>query len=370
MRWALGVVLGLVVGAGLPLVAQPRQEALGRLQEELVRLVGEAGQAVVTVFTPTGLGSGFLLDREGHLATNWHVVEGAVRAGGEVRVLVQGRPLQYRARVVGGSPVYDLAVVRLLERPDQLPSFLPLGNSDGLRRGEVVVALGSPYGLEGSVTWGIVSALRPTVDVVGRPIYRNDWLPEVVQIQAPIYPGNSGGPLVNLRGEVVGVNTYLRGQTETGLVPFAVPVNYLRRHLEEFLRGVVLDEEALRRRVPRIGAEVVPLNLYPGEVREEYNLPDYGLMVQAVAEGSPAARAGLRPATRFVELREGVRVGGVEVRRLGVNGEVIVAVDGQPVFSVPQLRGMLLKGEGRPVRLTLLQRGSLFETTLTPVVGR
>lgn len=366
MRWTAAVALGLVVGAGLPLVAQPGQETLGRLQEELVRLVGEAGRSVGTVFTPDGLGSGFVLDREGHLATNWHVVEGSR----EVRVLLPGSPLQYRAQVMGGSPVYDLAVVRLVERPGQLPPPLPLGDSDRLRRGEVVAALGSPYGLEGSVTWGIVSAVRPTVDVGGQAIYRSDWLPEVIQIQAPIYPGNSGGPLVNLRGEVVGLNTYVMGKAETGMLPFAVPVNYLKRHLGEFLRGEVLDEEALRRRMPRIGAEVVPLNLYPARVREEYNLPDYGLMVQAVVEGSPAARAGLRPATRFVELERGVRVGGVEVRRLGVNGEVIVAVEGQPVFSVPQLRGILLKGEGRPVRLTLLQRGSLFEVTLTPVVGR
>lgn len=321
---------------------------------------------MATIFSNDGLGSGFLVDAEGHLATNWHVVEGAK----EVRVLLPGSPLQYTARVLGGSPVFDLALVRLMERPARLPPPLPLGDSDRLRRGEVVVALGSPYGLEGSVTWGVVSALRPTVDVRGDPIYVNDWLPEVIQAQVPIYPGNSGGPLVNLQGEVVGVNTYLMGRADTGRVAFAVPVNYLKANLSEFKGGRILDQKALEASLPRIGAEVVPLNRYPREVLEAHNLPDYGLMVQAVAPGSPAERAGLVPASRFVQLPRALKLGDREVDRLGVNGEVILAVEGQPVFSVPQFRGILLKTGGKPVRLTLLKRGSLFEVTVTPVRGR
>ena len=330
--------------------------ALGQLQAELEALIQRVSPSVVTLFSEKGLGSGFLVDESGLIATNWHVIGGSKA----VRVLFPGEPVFFHARVLGGSPVYDLALVELEERPGKMPKPLVLGDSDKLRRGELVLALGSPYGLQGSVTWGIVSAVRPTVDITGRPIYENDLLPEVIQIQAPIYPGNSGGPLVNLNGEVVGLNTYGLARSEMGFVNFAVPVNYLKRNFLIFKSGRVLDRETVLRTMPRMGAEVLAMNTYPQELREQFNLLDYGLMVQSVREGSPAERAGLRPATRFA------RANG---RAYGLNGDILVEADGQPLFSVPQLRGILLKSDGKPVKLTFFRRGTYFGTTVVPERG-
>lgn len=222
-------------------------------------------------------GSGFVLDTEGHIVTNNHVVAGA-SDGGEVRVVDQ-EGNQYDAEIVGRSPVYDLAVLSAPDAAELLPAAL--GASENLHVGDDVVAIGSPLGLSSTVTAGIVSSLN-------RPVTTGDRADETsyinaVQTDAAINPGNSGGPLVNLAGEVVGVNSAIAttggavgGESGNIGVGFAIPVEQVRTTADQILK----TGEA---RYPIIGAQVQ--TGVPGETR--------GAEISEVTAGSPADKAGL-----------------------------------------------------------------------------
>jgi putative serine protease PepD len=264
-------------------------------------------------------GSGFVLDTDGHVITNNHVIETAVGEDGDIRVVDEDGN-SYSAKVVGRSPVYDLAVLEVSDPEGLVPASL--GKSRTLRVGEGVVAIGSPLGLSSTVTAGIVSALnRPvtTGDAGNQSSYIN-----AVQTDAAINPGNSGGPLVNLRGQVVGVNSAIattgavQGEAGNIGVGFAIPVEQVRTTARQILK----TGEA---RYPVIGAKV----------RTGGTPDEVGALIEEVVPNTPADAAGIEPGDRINEI-EGQRVlDGIELIvaiRTHVPGETVqllVVRDGQ-----------------------------------------
>ena len=228
-----------------------------------------------------GQGSGVVIDDQGLVLTNAHVVE---RVDAVSVTLADGD--QHDGSVVGTDPVTDLALVRL--DGGTRPEAAPLGDSDALEVGDWAIALGTPYGLERTVTLGIVSSLHRNISSLGFSDKRLD----LIQTDAAINPGNSGGPLVNGRGEVIGINTLVRSGPGAGL-GFAIPIN-LARHVSEQL---LTSGEVVH---PYLGVQLVPLT---GRIAREHNrdpnslveLPErFGALVQSVLPDSPAERAGLR----------------------------------------------------------------------------
>lgn len=260
-----------------------------------------------------GAGSGFLYDTEGHIVTNYHVVAGAE----SVSVALAGGRL-YAAEIVGTDSSTDLAVLRI-EAKD-LPDPLPLGDSDKLRVGQFVVAIGNPFGLEQTLTTGVISSL-------GRVIQSPDgrFIGEAIQTDAAINPGNSGGPLLDLRGRVIGVNSQIISPSRASAgIGFAVSSNTVRR---------VAPQLIAQGRYPHPWLGVRLLDLTPERAdifrKAGVTLPvDKGAMVIEVVSDSPAAKAGIRGATRIASIGNA---------RIPVGGDVILAIDGEGVDGVREV---------------------------------
>ena len=272
---------------------------------------------------PQGSGSGFIWDDQGHVVTNFHVVAEDQRAEHLVRLSDQS---EWTARVVGRAPGKDLAVLKI-DAPKELLRSLALGHSGNLAVGQKVLALGNPFGLDQTLTVGVVSALgRDLESPDGRTIH------DVIQTDAAINPGNSGGPLLDSSGRLVGVNTaiYSPSGAYAG-VGFAVPVDTVRRIVPQLIRyGEPIH--------PGIGVGVM----------NDYAAARYGFKGVAITEvvrGGPAYEAGL----------EAVQVD----RRGGVYGDVIVGVDGIRVRTLAELRDRFedAGGAGTEVTLTILRQG-------------
>jgi S1-C subfamily serine protease len=262
------------------------------------------------------LGSGFVIDKSGHIVTNYHVVRGADR----VSVSFSSEEA-VRAQLVGVDPTTDLAVLKVNTPPRGLTP-LRFGRSSSVRVGDAVVAIGNPFGFERSMTAGIVSAIGRVLQAPN-----NLAIDNAIQTDAPINPGSSGGPLLNARGEVIGVNTQITTDDGGGNVGvgFAVPVDTVRSVTEQILR-IGRAEHAF------LGVEATRLT---EDIARLFNLkPTRGLLIDAIVPGSAADKAGLRAGTR-VEF-----VGG-ESWRLG--GDIIVAVDGDPVSTPERLSSTLAK---------------------------
>jgi S1-C subfamily serine protease len=247
-----------------------------------------------------GAGSGFIIDKDGHILTNYHVIENAQRL--EVTLYNKKR---YRAQVVGADPSHDLAVIQI-KAPDLQPSTL--GDSHALLVGQKVYAIGNPFGLAGTMTRGIVSSIRQVSEPNGATI------DEAIQTDAAINPGNSGGPMLNSRGEVVGINTMILSPSGSSSgIGFAIPINAAKAAINDLVQFG-------RVRRPALG--IVPLPIGP-ELAQELGLAaDYGVLIQRVLPGGAADRAGLK--------------GGNDRAFLGntpimVGGDLIVAVDGETV---------------------------------------
>ncbi|MBB5234017.1 S1C family serine protease [Deinococcus budaensis] len=302
----------------------------------------------------TGSGSGFLIDAQGDILTNYHVIQDAAN----VRVRLHGNEREYEARVVGTAPDYDLALLRAEGLPSGLTP-MRLGDSDSLRVGEKAIAMGAPFGLEFTVTQGIVSALERVIPTGVNYIPQNS-----IQTDAAINPGNSGGPLVNSRGEVIGVNTQIlspagaaTGVGQNAGVGFAIPINVAKSLLPRLRAGEDIS-------VPRIGVVTLNLQALTPSAREALDLPDSGVLVQSVEPGSPAAQAGLRGGQRSQQFPDGTI-------RLG--GDVITEIDGEAVDSVQDLQSVLIgKEPGDQVTLNVERGGQEVERelTLTPPAGR
>jgi S1-C subfamily serine protease len=252
------------------------------------------------------VGSGFVISREGLILTNEHVIEGASR----ILVTVEGKPSPLEARVVGRDYFLDLAVLRV-EARDLQP--LSLGDSDAIRPGDWVVAVGNPYGLDHTVTVGVVSA-------TGRPLTVGQRQFEaLIQTDAAINPGNSGGPLLNLRGEVIGINTAVSASGQG--IGFAIPINQAKE---------ILGDLISRGRVARPWLGVYLQDLTP-ELAAYLRVPGgKGVLVVELAPGGPAQRAGMRAGDVILALG-GQRAGSTEeltrlVSRLKVGQRVTVEI--------------------------------------------
>ncbi len=269
-----------------------------------------------------GLGSGVIISAEGYILTNNHVVEGA----DEIEVLLNDRR-QARAKVIGTDPDTDLAILKI--ELDRLPVIV-LGSSDALQVGDQVLAIGNPFGVGQTVTSGIVSAL-------GRNQLGINTFENFIQTDAAINPGNSGGALVDVNGNLLGINTaiYSRSGGSMG-IGFAIPVSTAKMVLDNIVR----DGQVTR---GWIGVE--PNNLTP-ELAETFGVKaTEGAIVTGVLQGGPAAQAGLKP------------------------GDVIVSVAGQPVNSVSELlAGVAALRPGTPARFGLLRREARLEIDITPGV--
>ncbi|HLA63798.1 MAG TPA: trypsin-like peptidase domain-containing protein [Rhodothermales bacterium] len=269
----------------------------------------------------TQVGSGIIVSEQGYVLTNRHVVDGAVRIG----VLLNDRR-EYDAELVGSDPTTDLAVIRLVdnaEAGDETPlPVAALGDSDELEVGEWVVAVGNPFRLTSTVTTGIVSALGRQVNLIDDSFRIEDF----IQTDAAINFGNSGGALVNLRGEVIGVVTGIA--TESGMnegYGFAVPVNLARRVAADLIERGEVQRGYL-------GVEIRPVTA--ADARERGMPQIEGVLIVSVAEGGPASRAGLRP------------------------GDVLLRVDDEPVNAPNQFQGRVaLRRPGEPVALDVFRNG-------------
>jgi S1-C subfamily serine protease len=249
-----------------------------------------------------GQGSGFILDKAGHVLTNFHVVEGANR-GIEVKL---SNKRSYKAKVVGTDKVHDIALLQI-DAPDLQP--VTLADSSQLAVGEKVYAIGNPFGLSGTMTQGIISSIRSIRNGDGAPIE------DAIQTDAAINPGNSGGPLLNSRGEVIGINTMIasNGAEQSSGIGFAIPINTAKAVLSDLTRyGQV--------RRPSLG--IVSYAIGP-DLAEQIGLAaDYGVLIQKVIAGGAAERAGLHGGN------EEALVGNQPIM---LGGDLIVAIDGQQI---------------------------------------
>jgi S1-C subfamily serine protease len=291
------------------------------------------------------LGSGFVIDKSGHIVTNYHVV----RDAGRVTVSFSNRDT-VQAEVVGTDPSTDLAVLRVETAASALTP-LSMGNSDAVRVGDPVVAIGNPFGLDRTVTAGIVSALQRLIQAPNR-----FTIDHVIQTDAPINPGNSGGPLLNARGQVIGVNTQIEtgtGSSATGNVGigFAVPSNTVKDVVAQILRTGRVDHAYL-------GISGQPLT---EDVAERYNLPvEAGVLVGSVTDDSGADKAGIQGG------KTEVVVAGVSYT---LGGDIIVAFEGKKISSVEELRDAISgKKPGDKVSLVIYRDAS--RTSVTVTLGR
>jgi S1-C subfamily serine protease len=289
----------------------------------------------------TASGSGFVIDKAGHIVTNYHVIDGAR----EVQVNFSGDD-RMDAKVIGSDPSTDIAVLEIDAQARALTP-LPLGDSETVRVGDAVIAIGNPFSLERTVTAGIVSALQ-------RRITAPDGfaIDEVIQTDAAINRGNSGGPLMNANGEVVGVNAQI--ETETGGnvgIGFAIPINTVKEVVSQLIdRGKV--EHAY------LGIEMATID---DTVAETFNLPvDQGVLVMRVHDDSPAERAGLKGGTTPVV---------VEGESYLLGGDVITKADDEEIESADELGDIVAsKQPGEELELEI-NRDSETQT-ITIMLGR
>jgi serine protease Do len=291
------------------------------VEEEVTTAFGRKRKAI-----GKGLGTGFVVDKDGTILTNNHVIEGAaaisVRMSDEKEVA---------ARVVGRDAPTDLAVIKVEGVKDLRP--LPMGDSDTLDVGDWVVAIGNPFGLSHTVSVGIVSAKGRTKEDV--PLDPSGYY-DFIQTDASINPGNSGGPLLNLKGEVVGINSAIRGGGAQG-IGFAIPIAMVKQLLPTLLRDGHLTRSAL-------GVRIRDLRELTADERTELKLgaDEKGSVVEFVAPGGPAAKAGL------------------------AQGDVIVTFDGQPVERSTHLQWMAsTAGVGKSVPLRILRGGKPVDMKVT-----
>jgi len=257
-----------------------------------------------------GQGSGFVIDKEGHILTNYHVIADARK----VEVTLHNRK-KYTATIVGTDPAHDLAVIQI-KAPELVPAVL--GDSKNLQVGQKVYAIGNPFGLAGTMTRGIVSSIRPVREPNGAMI------DEAIQTDAAINPGNSGGPLMNWHGEVIGINTMILSNVQQNSgIGFAIPINTAKAVLNDL---VTLG----RVRRPALGVRTIPIS---PELADEIGLPvDYGLLIVQVIPGGSADAAGLHAGT------EKAYLGNIPIM---LGGDLIVAIDDQKVQDEDDLTQMM-----------------------------
>ncbi len=286
-----------------------------------------------------GVGSGVIVSQDGYILTNDHVVKDA-----ETIKVTLPNEKEYGAMLVGTDPSTDIAVIKIEAPPSEL-TVAPLGDSNSLKVGQMAIAIGNPFRLDRTITVGVISALNRTLDSDAGYLILG-----VIQTDAAVNPGNSGGPLVNARGEVIGINTAIFSNTGGFLgIGFAIPINTAKR---------VADELIQRGKVVRPWLGITGLSI-TREVKESFNLPvSKGVLVMEIVPNSPAERAGLQR-TRSRPGRDDY-----------IRGDIILALDGEPTDTIDRLVDIILThkvgdrlevrvlrdGEERGVEVTLVER--------------
>ena len=313
-----------------------------------------------------GTGSGFVVDVAGRIVTNYHVVAAALEPGGvglrdgaSIEVVFPARDEPIAVRVIGANPDYDLALLEVLDSA-ALPEVAAIELAQGgVRVGQKVVAIGNPFGLQSTVTTGIVSAVGRQFESIGRIEI------EMIQTDAAINPGNSGGPLLDSSGRLIGVNTAIvpgvgadgrRGNIGIG---FAVPALLLDATLPLLEAGGLSGISAAAQDPdrPRLGIVITPVESFPASVRDALALPERGLVVREVDPAGAAADAGVRGPSFFAT---------VDGREYPAGGDVVVSADGQAVTRAEDLQRIVFaKDEGDVVRLELWRNGETREVDVT-----
>jgi len=332
------------LNAAGPLWSEPQvahSAGLGADELNNIEIYKTAKDSVVyitsTVYTQTfffvqqghALGSGFIINSEGQILTNYHVIEG----GQDVEVTLPDQTT-YKAKVLVKDRQDDLALIQI--EPRKKLTHLNLGDSDHLQVGQKVLAIGQPFGFKGTLTVGVVSSLGVSIQSEN-----NQTMDQMIQTDAAINSGNSGGPLLDSQGNVIGINTAIYGPNGGSVgIGFASPINRAKMMLEDFHAGRSF-------RPARLGVTTV---FIAGDLADALHLPtNGGLLIQQVARGSAAATAGLRGAN------DEVRVGNA---RLGVGGDFITAVDGKSVTEPDAIsRTLGRKRPGDILDLTIYRNG-------------
>jgi S1-C subfamily serine protease len=319
-------------------------------QQSVVQVSGTVNED--NLFFGASLGSGFIYDNSGHIITNYHVIAGSNPDDISI-TFIDGTI--YRARVVGTDQYSDLAVLRV---EDDVPADklmpLPLGNSSALLVGQEVVAIGNPFGLSGSMTEGIVSGLNRLI-----PVYQDPFsdvaapafsIPDVIQTDAAINPGNSGGPLLNIQGEVVGINSAIFSTTGGFAgVGFAVPSNTIAK-----IAPILVERGTFQH--PWLG--VSGIDMTP-EIAEAMGLGEpRGFLVIEAAPGGPADTAGIRGGNTPMQLAG---------REIALGGDVILAIDDRDVRKIDDILGYLQQATevGQTVTLTVWRDGQIIQIEVT-----
>ncbi len=338
----------------------PPDGAITQLETQVEAVYSAVGDAVVNISVTSigydyffnavpreGSGSGFVYDAQGRIVTNYHVIENAQ----EIQVTFADGAT-FAGTVVGSDSTYDLAVIKI-DAGDYPLRPVPLGDSDVIRVGQFVVAIGNPFGLGQTVTFGVISSL-------GRVIESPDgrYIGEAIQTDAAINPGNSGGPLLDLQGRVIGVNAQIVSPSQANAgIGFAIPANTVQRVVPELISEG-------RYRHPWMGVRFFPVSLSKqlaasfAELGAE--VPDRGVLILNVESNTPAAKAGLRGGNRSVSTPYG---------NIMVGGDVIVAIDGVVITSSSKLIAYLETNTrpGETIQVTVLRDGK--ELTLPLALG-
>jgi len=341
----------------VPPIADEEQAAYA-LQDQVIIVYDTVGPAVVNIISRSyvmdmfmravpqeGSGSGFVYDKQGHIVTNFHVIENAEQL---LVTLASGQV--YEADLVGSDPTNDLAVIHI-DAGDNLPEPMVLGDSQQLRVGQFVLAIGNPFGLEQTLTTGVISAL-------GRVIESPEddrFIGEAIQTDAAINPGNSGGPLLDLRGYVIGVNSQIISPSRASAgIGFAVSANTVQRVVPELIsRGYYPH--------PWLGTQMLSLTPAIAELFRQADMKvpvDAGLLVIETIRDGAAEKAGLQGGQRLVRIGQ---------FRVPLDGDIIVAIDGEPINNFEEFTVYLETQTivGDTVQVTVIRDG---EELTVPVV--
>jgi S1-C subfamily serine protease len=339
-----GVTRGSVKNAA---DAAVRDAALTDDEAINVRVYRQTAPAVANVLTKAteydffmdpvpveGAGSGFVIDERGYILTNFHVVQEA-----QSIEVVLGDQSRYPAKFIGADQRNDVALVKIDPKGKKIAA-LPLGDSGSLQVGQKVLAIGNPFGFQSTLTTGVVSALGRTVQTS-----QSTFIDEAIQTDAAINRGNSGGPLINSRGEVIGINSaiYTPSGTTAG-IGFAIPINTAKM----IAHDLITDG---RVHLAYLGIQTIPVG---GNLAEALELPvQEGLLVEVAAKGGPAAAAGIRGGDRVVQ---------AGMQRIAIGGDVITAIDGQKMSSPMDLNIALnRKRPGDIMTLTVYRGGKKID---------
>ncbi len=329
------------------LVADEGPITLDPTEAQNVRIYKQAAPAVANIVTRAvqydffydavpveGAGSGFVIDADGHILTNYHVVEGA-----QAIEVVLGDQSRYKAKYIGADTRNDIALIQIDPQGRKLAT-LTLGDSRNLLVGQRVLAIGNPFGFQSTLTTGVVSSLGRTVQTG-----ENTFIDEAIQTDASINRGNSGGPLLDSRGEVIGINSAIYAPTGTTAgIGFAIPINTAKRAAEDLIATGHVRHASL-------GAE--GRAVWPGLADALRLGADQGILIERVTPGGPAAQAGVRGGTRSV-------LAGLQELRIG--GDVLVAFNGKELTSQMDLNLMLNRAwPGDTVTLTIVRDGKRID---------